>query len=163
TGVQNKVQFYQLSIDSAALISATITRGPSQPASTATGPIRFVVHFANPVSGFTASDIGFGAGTLNLGLSATVTQNGPTGDSYFVDVSGMTGQGTVGITIPALAANSTLNGVPTAAATTPAGELVTFDNVPPTPKFTPPTIGPTNATSIPITVDFGEAVAPFAA
>src|SRR5437763_12905874 len=104
-------------------VAAGIARDPAQPAATNTSPIRFDVTFAEPVSGFTASDVQFTPGTINTGLSATVIQNGPAGDSYFVDVTGMTGAGTVGIAIPAGAAASIATGGPTLAATTPPSDL----------------------------------------
>ncbi len=159
TGAQDAVQLYELSITNEIVtVVPTITRNLSQPALTRTSPIRFDVNFSLPVVGFDPFDIQFGPGTITTGLSSVVTPNGFTGDSYFVDVYGATGQGTVGISLPAGAAISPTLGALTSVATTPVSELVTFDNLSPTPVFSPVSLGLTRQTSTTVTVDFGEPV-----
>lgn len=162
TGTQNALQMYRLTVNSTLVrVVPTITRDPAQPPATNAWPVRFDVHFTYPVTGFTNSDIQFLSGSIGTGLSATVTPNGVTGDSYFVDVSGGSAVGTVGIDIPDSAAVGSTLGLPTTAASTPAGELVSFDNVAPVPTFTPATIGLTRFASTPMTLTFSEPVNSF--
>jgi hypothetical protein len=164
TGSLDRVQMYQLTIGGQqSLVNTTITRDPSQQSPTNHAPIRFDVTFSSPVSGFTAGDVNFSPGTINTGLTATVTPNGPGGDKYIVTVTGMSTSGTVGIAIPDGAAVSTLNGGLTLGATTAPSDLVTFDPVPPTPVFTPSNIGLTSSPRITVTVNFGEPVTPLGA
>ena len=163
TGAQDKLQLYKLDVAS-ALVSptTTITKNPGQPAVTNGTTIRFDVKFSLPVAGFAAGQVQFTAGTLSAGLSATVTPNGTTGDWYFVDVTGMNGTGTVGIALP-LGAGTTTGGGQSLPATTPVSDLVTFDNVAPSPAFLPGSIGLTNRPATPVTVTFTEPVQGFTA
>ncbi len=137
--------------------SASIARGPSQPAATNASTIRFAVDFSEPVSGFTASDVQFSGGTLTTGLTAVVIPNGGAGASYFVDVSGMSSTGTVGIALPDSAVFSASGGL-SLAATTPVGELVSFGNGVPVPSFNPTVIAATNAASVNVGLSFTQAV-----
>jgi hypothetical protein len=155
---QTRVAELAFDVTPPAPVSTTIARDPAQPATTNTGPIRFDVTFGEPVSGFTASDVQFTPGTLTTGLAATVTQNGPNGDSYFVDVAGMNGVGTVGIAVPDGAAASVATGGATLAATTPPADLVSFDNVAPVPTLSPSSVGLTRFPTTPVTVTFSEPV-----
>jgi hypothetical protein len=152
-----------ISTTQVAQATATIVKDPTQLDPTNTGPIRFDVTFSEPVTGFTGTDIQFAPGTINTGLSAVVTPNGPAGDQYFVDVSGMDGAGTVGIAIPGGAVSSIATGAPNVPITIAPGELVNFDNVPPTTTVTPSSIGLTNQPDTTITVTFSKPVTGFTA
>ena len=159
TGTQDVVQLYKIGISNTVVtVPAVITRDPGQPAATNAAPVRFDVTFAHPVIGFNGSNVGFGPGTLTAGLFAVVTPNGTAGDKYFVDVYGANGTGTIGIDIAAGAATSATFGVLSLAATTPASELVTFDNAPPVATFTPAAVGLTAAGGTAVTLAFSEPV-----
>ena len=90
--------------------TCTITRALDQVDPTTAQSIAFNVHFSQPVTGFTSSDIVFG-GTAGATV-AGVTETDPfLGTDFRVDVSGMTGSGTVSISVPANAAfNSSSQG-----------------------------------------------------
>ena len=81
--------------------TVTINQAAGQADPTSTSPINFTVTFSETVTGFTASDISFAGSTASGALSAVVTGTGPT---YNVAVSGMTGTGTVVVSVPAGAA-----------------------------------------------------------
>ena len=151
-----------LVINQVVQVIPTIVRDPAQVSPTNAAPVRFDVTFSAPVTGFTASDVQF-TGTLAAGLTAVVTQNGPAGDSYFVDVSGMNGTGTVGIGLAQGAVSSVATGAPNFAATTPPIQFVAFDNVAPTVSFVPSSIGMTNQADTAVTVAFSEPVTGFTA
>ena len=81
--------------------SVTINQAAGQADPTSASPINFTVTFSETVTGFTASDISFAGSTVGGTLTATVTGSGPT---YNVAVSGMTGSGSVVVSVPAGAA-----------------------------------------------------------
>lgn len=86
--------------------SCTITQVLTQADPTSTQSVSFLVHFSQPVTGFTAGDVILG-GTAGATI-ATVTEVAPNlGTDFQVDVAGMTNSGTVTINVPAGAA---LNG-----------------------------------------------------
>lgn len=83
--------------------SCTITQALSQADPTSTQSISFNVHFSQPITGFTASDVII-SGTAGA-TTATVTEIAPNlGTDFQVDVVGMTNSGTVTINVPANAA-----------------------------------------------------------
>jgi uncharacterized repeat protein (TIGR01451 family) len=81
--------------------TVTINQAPGQPDPTNLSPIRFVVVFSEPVTGFAGNDISFAGSAVGGTLSASVTGSGA---NYTVSVSGMTGFGNVAVSIPAGAA-----------------------------------------------------------
>ena len=81
--------------------SVTINQAAGQADPTSASPINFTVTFSETVTGFTAGDISFAGSTASGTLTATVTGTGPT---YNVAVSGMTGTGSVVVSVPAGAA-----------------------------------------------------------
>ena len=82
--------------------SVTVALATGQQSSTATSPIDFTVTFSQAVTGFTsASDVDLSASTATGTLSTTITPVGTAGTTYNVDVSGMTGAGTVVATVDA--------------------------------------------------------------
>ena len=113
--------------------SVTIDQAVSQADPTAYGPIRFTAVFSEPVTGFDASDVTLG-GTAGA-TTAVISGAGPT---YDVDVSGMTGPGTVVASIPAAAAAG-LASDPSLASTS-TDNVVTYQPLPthPVPAPTPP-------------------------
>ncbi|HVK13319.1 MAG TPA: Calx-beta domain-containing protein [Gemmataceae bacterium] len=91
------------------------------------GDIRFTVTFAAPVTGFTAGDVLFTGSTAPGTLVPIVTGSGA---NYTVTVSGMAGNGTVVVSVPA---NAAVDGSQTGnSASTSTDNTVTFDNVAPT-------------------------------
>ncbi|MEA2933350.1 MAG: hypothetical protein QOI56_2135, partial [Actinomycetota bacterium] len=78
--------------------TVTINQAGGQADPTAASPINFSAVFSEPVTGFDGTDISFAGSTAPGTLSAAVT-GGPA--SYNVAVSGMTGCGTVVVSIPA--------------------------------------------------------------
>jgi len=62
------------------------------------GPILFTAVFSEPIVGFTSDDIDFTGSTVSGALAAAISGDGPT---YTVSVSGMTGDGSVMVSIPA--------------------------------------------------------------
>ncbi|MBX7207891.1 MAG: hypothetical protein K1X78_06260 [Verrucomicrobiaceae bacterium] len=83
--------------------TCTITQALAQADPTSTQSISFSVHFSQPITGFTASDVIIG-GTAGA-TTATVTEIAPNlGTDFQVDVVGMTNSGTVTINVLANAA-----------------------------------------------------------
>lgn len=76
----------------------TIDQASGQPDPDSTAPIDFTAAFTKPVTGFTGADVSFAGSTAPGTLVATTTGQGAT---YNVAVSGMTGAGTVVVSIPA--------------------------------------------------------------
>ena len=143
-------------IDKAAP-SVTINQASGQADPTSASPINFTVIFSETVTGFTASDISFAGSTVGGTLSAVVTGSGPT---YNVAVSGMTGTGTVVVSVPAGAATDAAGNA--SLASTSTDNSVAFGTV----DTTAPTVqsinrvGPatTKAASVSWTVLFSESV-----
>jgi prepilin-type N-terminal cleavage/methylation domain-containing protein len=95
------------------------------------GPINFTVTFSEPVSGFTAADLSFAGSTSGGTKSGVVTGSGAT---YNVAVTGMTGNGTVVLSVPAGAATDGAgNGN---SASTSVDNVVTLDTTVPTVTLT---------------------------
>src|SRR5207248_11584299 len=76
--------------------AVTVSQAAGQGDPSNASPLRFSVVFGEPVTGFDASDVGFTGSTPPGTLSAAVS--GP-GASYTVSVTGMTGPGTVVLTV----------------------------------------------------------------
>lgn len=95
TSTDNTVQF------TAGAPTVTINQAAGQSDPTSAASITFTVQFSEPVTGFTATDISFTGSTAAGTLVAVVSGNGPL---YTVTVTGMTGSGTVVVSIPAAAA-----------------------------------------------------------
>ncbi|MBA3707354.1 MAG: hypothetical protein H0W83_00875 [Planctomycetes bacterium] len=85
--------------------------GQSDPASTY--PVRFAIVFSAPVNGFTASDVVL-ASPSPQPIIRTLLGSGA---SYTLELSGMSGPGTLTASIPADAATAVSNGKPSAAST----------------------------------------------
>ena len=141
----------------AAAPSVTINQAAGQADPTSASPINFTVTFSETVTGFTASDISFAGSTVGGTLTAVVTGTGPT---YNVAVSGMTGAGTVVVSVPAGAATDAAGNA--SLASTSTDNTVAFSTV----DTTAPTVQsinrvgttPTNAASVSWTVLFSESV-----
>ena len=137
--------------------SVTINQAAGQGDPTSASPINFTVTFSETVTGFTAGDISFAGSTVGGTLTATVTGTGPT---YNVAVSGMTGTGSVVVSVPAGAATDAAGNA--SLASTSTDNSVTFGTV----DTTAPTVQsinrvgttPTNAASVSWTVVFSESV-----
>ena len=93
--------------------TVTINQAAGQSDPTTASPINFTVVFSEPVTGFGNADISFAGSAIGGTLAATVTGSGA---SYNVAVTGMTGVGTVVVSIPAAAAVDS-GGNPNAAST----------------------------------------------
>jgi hypothetical protein len=99
--------------------AVTIGRATGQDDPTGESPINFTVVFSEPVTGFGTGDVGFAGSTAPGTLVGTVTGSGTT---YHVAVAGMTGSGTVIVSLaegvaedaagnPSLASTGTDNSV----------------------------------------------------
>lgn len=127
--------------------TVTINQAIGQADPTGTSPISFTIVFSEAVSGFDASDVTLGG---TAGATTAVVSGGPT--TYTVDVSGMTGDGTVTATVNASAVTDAL-GNPSSASTS-IDNTVTYDTSGPlvsigAPSVTTTTVGPVD---FPITV-----------
>jgi Calx-beta domain/FG-GAP repeat len=99
TSTDNSVTFDNVKPD------VSISQGSSQADPTPTSPITFDVHFTEPVTGFTGSDVSFAGSTDAAHLSASVSP--ASGQDYTVTVSVLNGSAvpnTVVVSIPAGAA-----------------------------------------------------------
>ena len=109
--------------------TVTITQAGGQLDPTNTSPINFAVTFSEPVTGFVNADVTLG-GTA-LPTTAVVTGSSTT---YNVAVSGMTGNGTVIISLAAGVAQDAAGN--TSAASTNTDNTVTYDTTAPTVTIT---------------------------
>src|SRR5205823_10684162 len=96
--------------------TVTLNQASGQADPTNAGPVRFAVHFSEPVTGFTGSDVSFAGSTVGGNLSAAVSGSGA---DYAVSVTGMSGSGNVVARLPA-GAGTDLAGNPSAPAPSPA-------------------------------------------
>ncbi len=136
--------------------SVTINQAPSQADPTNTSPITFEVVFSEPVTGFETGDVTL-EGTAGA-TTGTVTGSGAT---YTVQVSGMTGSGTVIASIPAgMAQNAAAVGN---SLSTSSDNSVTYDVTSPTVLINKAEgqADPTDLSPINFTVVFSEAVGDF--
>jgi Bacterial Ig-like domain/Calx-beta domain/Right handed beta helix region len=141
------------------LPTVTINQAGGQADPTNGSPVSFTVHFNEAVTGFTGADVSFVGSTVGGTPVATVTGSGA---DYAVAVTGMTGDGTVVVGIPAggafdLAGNASL-------ASTSLDATVRFDNIRPDVTVTR-AVGqsdPTQSSPIAFDVHFSEAVTGFA-
>ncbi|MGA2033900.1 MAG: lamin tail domain-containing protein, partial [Thermoguttaceae bacterium] len=139
------------SVVSVSLLASIGT--PSAPATTG-GPITYAVNYS--------SDPYCSASTLslaNITLNKTGTANGTvslsgSGFAYTVLINGITGNGSLGISIAAGTASDTLGNVAPA-----AGPSSTFivDNTPPTISISPPSVSMVGAGPLYYTVTYGDA------
>jgi uncharacterized repeat protein (TIGR02543 family) len=137
--------------------TVTINQASGQADPTNGSPIQFTVVFSEAVTGFTAADVTLtGPGSP----AASISGSDPT---YTVNVTGMSGSGTVTASIPAgVAVDGSSN--PNAASTS-TDNSVTFDTVAPTVTINQAAgqADPTNGSPIQFTVVFSEAVTGFVA
>ncbi len=140
--------------------TVTINQAVTQPDPINQSPILFTAQFSEAVTGFGAGDISFAGSTAPGTLAATVTGTGP---SYTVAVSGMTGNGTVVVSIPA-ASVIDAGGLGNSASTS-VDNSVTFDNVSPTVTINQAAAqaDPTAGATIQFTVVFSEPETGFSA
>ena len=92
--------------------TVTINQAVGQADPTNVSPVSFDVVFNEPVVGFDAADVRLDGSTVGGMLTPTVTQTGPA--TYTVNVTGMTGFGTVVASVPAAAAADLAGNVGTA-------------------------------------------------
>ncbi|MGA2499687.1 MAG: hypothetical protein ABSH20_18270, partial [Tepidisphaeraceae bacterium] len=138
----------------------TVTLAPAQPDPTGATPINFRVTFNEPVTGFTNAGVTLD-GTAPGTLIAVVTPVGVNGDTYNVAVSGMTGPGTVSVSIPADAAQDLAGNSNTASVD--VANTVNFDNVVPNVTINKAVgqASPTNNSPINFTAVFDKPVTGF--
>jgi uncharacterized repeat protein (TIGR01451 family) len=106
--------------------TVTVNQAPGQADPTSSSPIRFVVTFSQAVTGFTASDVVL-SGTATGPLSVNLLTAG-NGINFTIEVTGMSGSGTVIASIPAgVAVNSSALGN---TASTSFDNVVTFNVIP---------------------------------
>ena len=152
TTTDNSVTF-----DNAAL-TVTINQAGGQADPTNGSPINFTVVFSKPVTGFATGDI-VPSGTAGA-TNAAITGSGAT---YNVAVSGMAGNGTVTVAVPAGVALDTVGNANPASTST--DNTVLYDNTLPTVTINQAIgqVDPTNASPINFTVMFSESVTNFTA
>src|SRR5262249_44532632 len=110
--------------DNVAPTVTSITKAGGQADPTNGSPIVFNVQFSEAVTGFTGFDVSFAGSTLG-GLSANVSGSGA---NYTVTVTGMNGDGSVVISVPANSVVDKANNFNLASGTA----TVVFDNIAPT-------------------------------
>lgn len=137
-------------------VPVTVVKAVTQVDPTCVLPVNFTVQFAQPMTGFTASDVVLG-GTAPGVLAAVVTGSGTT---YNVAVSGATGNGTVSVAIPAGVASDS-NGHTNFASN--GATKVKYDKTAPTVKINQSSdqTDPTRESPIEFTVEFSEPVVGF--
>ncbi len=158
TSTDNSVFFDNLG----PTVTVNQAAGQTDPASTS--PIRFSVEFSESVAGFTSADVSFAGSTVAGTLAASVSGSGA---SYTINVTGMSGSGTVAVSIPAGAATDLAGNASTAATSAdgvvtylPLGPTVTINQMPgPVGRSGQP--DPTNASPILFNVVFSAAVTGF--
>ncbi len=127
---------------------------------TSASTLNFKVVFTEPVTGFTDSDVTLG-GTANP-TTAVVTEISPPGDgtTYNIAVTGMSGMGTVTVSVTGAAAQSMNSGATSVASNT---VTVNFDNSAPTVTVIQAAgqADPTSTSPINFTVVFSEPVTGF--
>jgi Calx-beta domain/Bacterial Ig-like domain len=140
--------------------TVTIDQGSGQADPTNGSPIVFDVHFNELVTGFSAADVSFTGSTVGGTLSASVLG---AGSDYTVQVSGMTGVGSVVTSIAAGAASDAAGNASTASTST--DNSVSFDNVSPTVTINQGSgqADLTNGSPIVFDVHFNESVTGFTA
>lgn len=135
-----------------------VSIGAPSVTSTTSGPVDFAI----TITGATTINLTAGDVTLNTTGTATGTvsvTNGTTANPT-VTISGITGDGTIGISIAAgVAVDAATN---SSAAAGPSATF-TVDNSAPTVTMTSAAPDPTNTSPIPVTVQFSEAVTGFTA
>ncbi len=116
-------------------VTVTVEQATSQPDPARLVPISFTATFSEPVTGLESADVILGgtAGATSVSVSGS-------GTTYNLAVSGMTGEGTVIVSLPAGAAEDA--GGKLSLASTSVDNTVTFDAVRPTLlsflRFAPP-------------------------
>lgn len=132
-----------------------VTQASDQADPTAASPIHFTVQFSEPVSGFNADDVSLSG---SAGATTATVSGGPT--TYSVSVSGMTGDGTVTVAIPAGAATDGSN---VSLASTSPDDTVLYSAIAPTVTVEQSSdqADPTAASPIHFTVQFSEPVTGF--
>ena len=138
-------------------LTVAVEQAASQVDPTTSGPIAFDVVFSEPVTGFDAGDVTLGG---TAGATTAVVSGGPT--AYRIDVSGMTGDGTVVASIAAGVATD-LAGNTANSASTSTDNTVTFDATAPsvTVDQAAAQLDPTNVGSVVFDVVFSEPVIGF--
>src|SRR5690606_37215124 len=132
--------------------TVTVEQAGSDPS--ATSPIHFTVTFSAPVTGLNGSKFRL-SGTA--GATTATVRSGTGAGPYDVEVSGMSGSGTVILDLYS-GGGVTSSGVPSVASTS-TDNTVTFDNTPPTvTSITRADSNPTNAVSVDFNVTFSESV-----
>jgi parallel beta-helix repeat protein len=122
--------------------SLTVNQAAGQSDPTTSSPINFTATFSEPVTGFTGADVSI-TGSAPGTQAASVTGSGAT---YNISVSGMTGAGTVVVSIPAGAAADAAGNPNTASTST--DNTVTY-NLPAPPLVITTTSLPTGTVGTP--------------
>jgi hypothetical protein len=137
--------------------NVTINQASGQNDPTNASPIQFTVHFNESVSDFATGDVSL-SGTAGA-TTATVTGSG---QDYTVNVSGMTGDGTVIATIAAGVAHDAAGNASNASTST--DNTVTYDTTSPNVTINQASgqSDPTSTSPIHFTVHFNESVNDFA-
>ncbi|NMC53307.1 MAG: sortase, partial [Chloroflexi bacterium] len=140
--------------------SVTVEQAVGQSDPVNTSPILFTATFSEAVTGFSAEDVSFAGSTATGTLAASISGSGP---AYTVSVSGMTGPGTVVVSIPADKASNSAGNSNTAS--TSSDNAVTYDAAAPTLTVEKDSAqaDPTSASPILFTATFSEAVTGFSA
>jgi uncharacterized repeat protein (TIGR02059 family) len=138
--------------------TVTINQAGAQGDPTNSGTINFTVIFSEAVTGFTGADVVL-TGTADLSSAVATVTGGPS--SYNVEVSGVTGNGTVIASVAAGGAHDAASN--TSAASTSTDNTVTLDTTTPTVTINQASgqADATNSGTINYTVVFSESVTGF--
>ncbi|MFN2304818.1 MAG: Ig-like domain-containing protein, partial [Anaerolineales bacterium] len=142
----------------------TINQAAGQDDPTSASPILFEVQFEDPVQGFTGADISFAGSTKPGDLSATVIPQDNEAeyeDLYMVEITGMTGDGTVVVSIPANIAKDEFSNYNVASTSADNQVDYMMGNPTVTINQTAGQADPTNTAPIEFTVVFSEEVTGF--
>jgi len=138
-------------------LTVRVDQSPHQQDPTNSSPIEFIVKFSKPVIGFDNSDISFLGSTVPGTLVATISGSGPT---YTVSVSGMSGNGSIVVSIPpGVVIDSSGNTNPVSTST----DNSVYYDAPPTVTINQALVqsDPVNSGPIYFTVTFSELVTGF--
>jgi prepilin-type N-terminal cleavage/methylation domain-containing protein len=137
--------------------TVTVNKKVGQADPTATLPILFTVPFSEPVTGFDTTDV-TRTGTAPGG-TVSVTPTDTTGQNYEISVTGLTGDGTVIVSIGAGRAIDLAGNPNAASTTTPVGDnRATYSNVPTASSINRAGATPTSSASVQWTVTFSKPV-----
>lgn len=144
------------------LPAAIVAQAPTQPDPTHAQPVHFTVTFTKPINGLTAADFVLGGTAGHQDALVTLTETAPEDRTHYaIELSGLTGNGTVTLDLPADTVQDDAGNANLAA--TAQDNQVTLDTVAPTVTASLAAGQPTPANTLPVwfRVQFSEPVTAF--